>query len=231
MIEKEELIRLLNAEQYEDAYLLIEHVSKEEITDAESAILTATVYENIGMREEAFQVVERGLRIDPCNYELYYMLGNLLVSKNIDQAHLCYENATFWCNRKEDIAIIQQADKELKENNPVRVRKTSIVIVTNNLCYQLQRCVESIFENNMLESLEVIVVDNASTDETESWLRKQKHIKWIQNGENLGFPEGCNRGIKIAEKENDIFLLNDDTRLTANALFLLRMALYDRQEN
>ena len=72
-----------------------------------------------------------------------------------------------------------------------------------------------------------MVVDNASSDGTSDWLKKQNDIILQYNNSNIGFPAGCNSGIKCANTEDDIFLLNDDARLTHNALFWMRMGLYE----
>ena len=79
--------------------------------------------------------------------------------------------------------------------------------------------------------LEIIVVDNGSKDGSVEWLRQQPDIILVENKENMGFPGGCNQGIKASSKGADIFLLNNDTMLPENALFWLRMGLYDRDEN
>ena len=50
------------------------------------------------------------------------------------------------------------------------------------------------------------------------------------NSENRGFPAGCNQGIELAEEDSDIFLLNNDTVMTDNALFWLRMGLYETEK-
>ena len=73
-------------------------------------------------------------------------------------------------------------------------------------------------------------MDNASKDQSVDWLEQQKDIKLLCNTENCGFPMGCNQGIQIAHKESDIFLLNNDTIITQNALFWLRMGLYESEQ-
>lgn len=86
-------------------------------------------------------------------------------------------------------------------------------------------CIESIRKNNPKTSYELVVVDNVSRDGIVDWLKEQKDIILLCNKENEGFPRGCNQGIRLAEKNNDIMLLNNDTIVTENALFWLRMAL------
>lgn len=83
------------------------------------------------------------------------------------------------------------------------------------------------FEGITKKSYELIVVDNASQDGSVAWLETQEDILLIANKENRGFPYGCNQGIKCAEPQNDIFLLNNDTVLMLNSLFWLRMGLYE----
>ncbi len=78
---------------------------------------------------------------------------------------------------------------------------------------------------------QIIVVDNASEDGSVEWLRGQKDILLIENQENRGFPAGCNQGIAAADADADIFLLNNDTILPENALFWLRMGLYESEKN
>ena len=60
-------------------------------------------------------------------------------------------------------------------------------------------------------------------------LKQQDDLKLICNTENKGFPCACNQGIKLSEPENNIFLLNNDTLITANAIFWLRMGLYEEK--
>lgn len=85
-------------------------------------------------------------------------------------------------------------------------------------------------EEDRVQIQAVIVVENASKDKSVAWMKQQKDIKLLCNKENSGFPMGCNQGIRMAEKESDILLLNNDTIMTPNALFWLRMALYENDQ-
>ncbi|MDE6687851.1 MAG: glycosyltransferase family 2 protein, partial [Lachnospiraceae bacterium] len=57
-------------------------------------------------------------------------------------------------------------------------------------------------------------------------------IVLLQNKENVGFAPACNQGVNLLENLNatDIFLLNNDTRLAPNALFWLRIGLYENEK-
>jgi len=109
-------------------------------------------------------------------------------------------------------------------------RNTSIIILTyNNLIYN-QICVDSIRNYTKEDTYEIIIVDNNSSDGTREWLKDQKNMKVILNGENVGFPKGCNMGIAAAEKENDILLLNNDTVVTPRWMDNLKTCLYSKDE-
>lgn len=106
------------------------------------------------------------------------------------------------------------------------MNKTSIIILTYNNFLYTKECIESIRKYTDKNTYEIKVVDNNSSDETVSWLKMQKDLKIIYNKENIGFPKGVNAGIKKAQKENDILLLNNDTIVTSNWLKNLKKCLY-----
>lgn len=86
----------------------------------------------------------------------------------------------------------------------------SVVIVNWNSCGDLQRCLESLRRQTHRE-LEIIVVDNGSDDPSVSMTRSSfPEVRLIEAGENLGFAEGCNRGIE-ASHGAWIAMLNNDT--------------------
>lgn len=105
-------------------------------------------------------------------------------------------------------------------------RNTSIIILTyNNLKFN-QICLDSIRKYTISNTYEIIVVDNKSTDGTREWLKEQNDIKLILNDENVGFPKGCNLGVGVSEKDNDILFLNNDTIVTPRWLDNLKICLY-----
>ncbi|MEW8956926.1 glycosyltransferase [Clostridium sp.] len=107
---------------------------------------------------------------------------------------------------------------------------TSIIILTHNQLNYTKICIDSIRQYTKDEDYEIIIVDNNSTDETRAWLEENKDLKVILNNENMGFPKGCNQGIEIADKENDILLLNNDVIVTENWLSNLRTCLYSDEK-
>lgn len=92
----------------------------------------------------------------------------------------------------------------------------SIIIPSFNTKKLLKQCIDSIKKNRGNLKLEIIVVDNGSTDSSVEMVRKLK-VKLIENKENLGFAKAVNQGIKKAKGEH-LFLLNSDAVVQPGAL-------------
>jgi GT2 family glycosyltransferase len=87
----------------------------------------------------------------------------------------------------------------------------SVIILNYNVRYFLEQCILSV--QKALEGIdgEIIVVDNASTDDSCEMMKdKFPNIKLIENATNLGFPKGNNIGVAQAKGEY-ICILNPDT--------------------
>ena len=94
----------------------------------------------------------------------------------------------------------------------------SIIIVSWNTRDILQKCLASIYEQDGDIELEIIVIDNASTDDSAEMVRKNfPQVCLIENSENRGFAAANNQGIKIA-KGRYVLLLNPDTIVLDNAI-------------
>lgn len=98
--------------------------------------------------------------------------------------------------------------------------KVSIIIVNYNTKELLDNCIESIYAQTEEVEFETIVVDNASSDGSEEFIKeKYPFIKWINSGGNVGFGKANNIGAEHAAGEF-LFLLNPDTILKNNVLKL-----------
>lgn len=222
-----EIIQKIQLNQLQEAEQLF--CQNANIRSEEYYIIGATIYMNIGDEKKAYGLITEGIRYAPYNAELYLLLGNYYEKRNWNQAWLCYEQAEFYCDSKEDLEVIQAFKDRVSLQEEFCVQKTSVVILSYNTQKMLQSCINSIKETVSSTACEIIIVDNNSEDSSKEWLEENRHLgyKLICNMENKGFPYGCNQGIKISEADNDIFLLNSDTIVTQNALFWLRMGLYE----
>ena len=93
--------------------------------------------------------------------------------------------------------------------------KVSIIILTYNNWNITKQCLDSLFASNDYPNVEIIVVDNASTDETQSQLSQIQNInlKLYFSLNNHGYASGNALGCQAATGEY-IILLNNDTILT-----------------
>ena len=89
--------------------------------------------------------------------------------------------------------------------------KLTIVIVSYNVRHFVAQCLDSVQKASSGIDAEVFVVDNASSDDTVSYLAQ--HYPWVKlivNDENLGFSRANNIAIRQAQGEY-VLLLNPDT--------------------
>jgi len=104
----------------------------------------------------------------------------------------------------------------------------SIVIPSYNRASSLQNCIESIILQ-YYEGLEVIVIDDFSTDETRLYLQKLSQypfIKTIYNKENRGVNYSRNRGIEASAGKFILFLDSDDA-LMPESLHQIKKTIED----
>ncbi len=94
----------------------------------------------------------------------------------------------------------------------------SVVIVNYNTREPLRRCLESIQAERGSLDIEVIIVDNASKDDSATMIRQvMPEAVLIEPGHNTWFSGGNNIGFQRATADT-IYILNADTRLQPNGL-------------
>lgn len=94
----------------------------------------------------------------------------------------------------------------------------SILIVNYNVKDYLLQCLRSIEASSPGVSYEVVVVDNASVDQSISELKPDfPTVNWIQLEENVGFGRGNNRGLEECRGRYVLFL-NPDTIIAQDTL-------------
>jgi GT2 family glycosyltransferase len=100
----------------------------------------------------------------------------------------------------------------------------SVVILNYNGAKWIERCLLSLRQQTIFSRMEVIVADNRSSDGSdllaEKLLREWTNGRFVQNGLNLGFCEGNNRGALPATGQY-LFFLNNDTWLEPDCLEVL----------
>mgnify|MGYP002624225815 CR=1 FL=1 len=85
----------------------------------------------------------------------------------------------------------------------------SVIIPTHNRCEMLQKAINSTLAQQEVD-IDIIVVDDVSTDATASVMSSYTNIKYIQNNENLGPGKTRQKGFLAAKGKYMVFLDDDD---------------------
>lgn len=97
---------------------------------------------------------------------------------------------------------------------PVHEVDVSVIIVTWNSADVIMQCVQSVIRNSGNLNVELIIIDNDSSDETFVIINKIQYdkLRIYHNDVNFGYTKAVNQGIKLSAGRN-IFLLNPDAVL------------------
>lgn len=108
--------------------------------------------------------------------------------------------------------------------------KLSVIILNYNVRHFLELCLQSVERAITNIEAEIIVVDNASVDESCTMVRlKFPKVRLISNPENVGFSKGNNIGVQQA-KGAYVCILNPDT-VVAEDTFITLMDFAEQQNN
>ncbi|HUH81161.1 MAG TPA: glycosyltransferase family 2 protein [Solirubrobacteraceae bacterium] len=88
----------------------------------------------------------------------------------------------------------------------------AIVIISTNEAHWLERCLPTVYEHAGDATLDVIVVDNSSTDNTRELVESEFPRARVVSSLNRGFGYGNNRGLERATARYQL-LLNPDTEI------------------
>ncbi|MCS3511318.1 glycosyltransferase [Pseudomonas grimontii] len=176
--------------------------------------------------------------VDPVKFYEFISAGKPVVSVPLEEMQI-YADFVYFASEPQ--AFIEQIERALNEtdtqaatrrvalasDNDWRHRfdtnlsaltalhpKVSIVIVTYNNVELTQGCIQSLLRNTTYPDYELIIVDNASSDDTRNYLRylgrTQANVTLVLNDRNLGFAAANNQGLRLATGEY-LVLLNNDT--------------------
>ena len=98
------------------------------------------------------------------------------------------------------------------------MKKVSVVILNWNGVGMLQKFLPKVVEYSVNQGVEICVADNASTDESVSYLQTNfPNVRLILLDKNYGFAEGYNRALQQVEAEY-VVLLNSDVEVSLHWL-------------
>jgi N-acetylglucosaminyl-diphospho-decaprenol L-rhamnosyltransferase len=107
--------------------------------------------------------------------------------------------------------------------------RPSIVIVTYNSGQDIDVCLNACVSNGVGLSAEIIVVDNASGDNTCAIVARHPGVQLIRNDTNKGFAAAVNHGIASTSSDY-VLVLNPDVVVTREAVLALMKTLEVKEE-
>ena len=117
------------------------------------------------------------------------------------------------------------------EGSRDRLPEVSIIILNYNGRTDLASCLASLAGLRYpTDRLETMVVDNASTDDSVAWLKREHpEVRLVISPANVGFSAGINLGAKHASGAL-LALLNPDTRVDQNWLLALLQTMQGSED-
>ncbi|HMA62445.1 MAG TPA: glycosyltransferase [bacterium] len=169
---------------------------------------TSTISSNLWHNRDSSSIDEK-LEKHPRIFEYYQELC-------LETNHSPYTNIK--ADNTKETKSISTKISETKNSQPGLV---SIIIPVFNKLNFTRNCLQSLIKETEYNHYEIIVIDNASTDDTAYYLdklsKKYSHIKVIFNATNQGFARASNQGAQAANGEYLLFL-NNDTKALAGWL-------------
>ncbi len=100
------------------------------------------------------------------------------------------------------------------------VPRVTVAVVSHNRQAMLRRCLASLEKSEGREKLQIVVVENGSTDGSAQLESEFPDLQWIRLPKNFGLTKAMNLGWRAADAEY-IFFLHDDTEVPPEAVMRL----------
>lgn len=108
-----------------------------------------------------------------------------------------------------EFVVPEPQDEALPQLRDATAPRASVIVPVYNHFHHTRTCLQALAACSDATPFEVIVVDDASSDETQDKLRALPGLRYVRNPQNLGFIGACNAGAAQARGEFLLFLNND----------------------
>jgi glycosyltransferase involved in cell wall biosynthesis len=128
--------------------------------------------------------------------------------------------------------IMQKMDRAMGGSEVIKEPLVTVIMPTHNRASKIGGALESLL-NQSYRNLEVVVVDDASSDDTYKVLTEMQaedpRLVLLRNEKNLGCSGARNRGLRVATGDYLAFLDDDDEYLPDSIAIRVSMLLNDPQ--
>lgn len=196
------------SKQYEKSIQVAKRLLDFEPNNFDALKIIAFSYFEIGEKTASYEYCEKALSIFRYDVDLLSLKANLKKSMSGD---------TVFSPAKSINKEIQPKTQSTKDT----IELVSIIIHTKNQAHLLERLINSIYVHNSKYNFEIIVSDNASTDETLNILKKfasqRINFRFVRNYNILPVAKAINNAIKNAYG-NYFVVLNEVQSVSQNWL-------------
>jgi GT2 family glycosyltransferase len=116
------------------------------------------------------------------------------------------------------------AEESGQPQNPVR---TTALIVSHNRAPALRQCLEALERSEQREQIEIVVVDNGSTEGSAELQAEFPAVRFIPLPRNFGLTKALNIGVRTSTGEF-VLLLHEDTAVAPDTVAILAAVLESR---
>ncbi|WP_319422543.1 tetratricopeptide repeat protein [Pleurocapsa sp. FMAR1] len=171
-----------------------------------------------GEIDQAIVTYQMALQIQPKNGAAMARLQEILLKRpncNVGQYISNVSTAVVEYSQSDLKSLGAELQQILPHSNEPQV--SIIIPVYNQLNYTLD-CLKAIATNvHKSTAIEIILVNDCSTDETKKILEPISAINLVNNQSNQGFIYSCNQGASLA-KGKYLYFLNNDTQIKPNCI-------------
>ena len=172
-----------------------------------------------GDRDLAIVTYQMALQVQPKNSEVLArieQLGGVAVVPSVaSQASGAFDPVSVELSEAEIDALADELQSILPHSDTPEV--SIIIPVYNQLSYTL-RCLKAIALNLTEDTqVEIILVNDCSSDRTQTVLEPITAVNLINSPQNQGFIYSCNQGASVA-KGKYLYFLNNDTKIQPNCI-------------
>lgn len=213
----------------QEGRVLVEEYKKNFGNDSKVASIEASINFYEGKLDVAMEVIKEGLKFNLLESDLYSIMGSIYEAREeYNRAYLCYEQALYLCIENDKKQYIIEDINRIENEYNINISKISFIITLNNNLACIKQCINSIRNNIGEGQYEIILVARNSTDKLYKWIQNQEDIKYICNKDAIGIAAMYKLGVEVADKENDLFLIDGTDIIMPNTIFNMRMQLYSQ---